>query len=51
VGDVVDVTAVVERGTLDDSIEATLTAEVDGRVVLRGVVEVMSAAKATEVQV
>jgi acyl dehydratase len=46
VGDVVEVTAVVERGTLENSIEATLTAEVDGRVVLRGVVEVMSAAEA-----
>ena len=47
VGDVVEVTAtVVERSTADDLIEATLTAEVDGRVVLRGVVEVMSAAEA-----
>ena len=40
VGDIVEVTATVERG--DDPIEATLTAEVDGRVVLRGVVEVTS---------
>ena len=44
VGDVVEVTAtVVERGAPDDPIEATLTAEVDGRVVLRGAVEVTSA--------
>lgn len=42
VGDVVEVTATVERGAPDDPIEATLTAEVDGRVVLRGVVEVTS---------
>ena len=48
VGDVVDVTAtVVERSTRDDLIEATLTAEVDGRVVLKGVVEVVPAAEAT----
>jgi acyl dehydratase len=48
VGDVVEVTAtVVERGASDDLIEATLTADVDGRVVLRGVVEVTSAAEAT----
>jgi acyl dehydratase len=48
VGDVVAVTAtVVERGAADGPIEATLTAEVDGRVVLRGVVEVTSAAAAT----
>ena len=47
VGDVVEVTAtVVERGASDDAIEATLTADVDGRVVLRGVVEVTSAAEA-----
>ena len=46
VGDVVDVTAaVVERG-LEGQVEVTLTAEVDGRVVLRGVVEVTSAAEA-----
>lgn len=46
VGDVVDITAtVVERSGTDDVIEATLTAEVDGRVVLRGVVEVTSAAQ------
>ena len=45
-GDVVEVTAaVVERG-LEGEIEVTLTAEVDGRVVLRGVVEVTSAAEA-----
>ena len=43
VGDVVEVTAtVVERG-LEGQIEATLEAEVDGQVVLRGVVEVTSA--------
>jgi acyl dehydratase len=48
VGDVVEVTAtVVERGASDDAIEATLTADVDGRVVLRGVVEVTPAAGAT----
>jgi acyl dehydratase len=47
-GDVVEVTAtVVERGASDDAIEATLTADVDGRVVLRGVVEVTSGAEAT----
>jgi acyl dehydratase len=47
VGDVVAVTAtVVERSAPDGPIEATLTAEVDGRVVLRGVVEVTSAAAA-----
>lgn len=47
-GDVVEVTAtVVERGAPDDLIEATLTADVDGRVVLRGVVEVTPAAEAT----
>jgi acyl dehydratase len=48
VGDVVEVTAtVIERDAPDDPIEATLTAEVDGRVVLRGSVEVMSVANAT----
>jgi acyl dehydratase len=48
VGDVVEVTAtVVERSASDDVIEATLTADVDGRVVLRGVVEVTPAAEAT----
>jgi acyl dehydratase len=48
VGDVVEVTAaVVERSAPDGLIEATLTAHVDGRVVLRGVVEVMFAAEAT----
>ena len=48
VGDVVRVTAtVVERGASDDLIEAEVTAEVDGRVVLRGTVEVTSAAQAT----
>jgi acyl dehydratase len=48
VGDVVEVTAtVVERGAPDGPIEATLTADVDGRVVLRGVVEVAPAAEAT----
>jgi acyl dehydratase len=46
VGDVVEVTAtVVERGAPDDPIKATLTAAVDGRVVLRGAVEVTSAEK------
>jgi acyl dehydratase len=45
VGDVVDITAtVVKSGAPDHSIEATLTAEVEGRVVLRGVVEVVAAA-------
>ena len=45
VGDVVEVTAtVVERSAGDDLIEATLTADVDGRNVLRGVVEVAPAA-------
>ncbi len=48
VGDVVEVTAtVVERSTPDNAIEATLTAAVDGRVVLRGAVEVTPAAGAT----
>jgi acyl dehydratase len=48
VGDVVDVTAtVMERSAADHAFEATLTAEVDGRVVLRGVVEVTPAAAAT----
>jgi acyl dehydratase len=48
VGEVVEVTAtVVERAAPDDLIEATLTAEVGGRVVLRGVVEVAPAAEAT----
>ncbi len=47
VGDVVEVTAtVVERG-LAGQIEASLEANVDGRVVLRGVVEVTPAADAT----
>jgi acyl dehydratase len=47
VGDVVEVTAtVMERSAADHAIEATLTAEVDGRVVLRGVVEVTPAAVA-----
>lgn len=41
VGDVVEVTAtVMERDAPGGPIEATLTAAVDGRVVLRGVVEV-----------
>jgi acyl dehydratase len=48
VGDVVDVTAtVLERSAADGAVEATLTANVDGRVVLRGVVEVTPAAEAT----
>jgi acyl dehydratase len=48
VGDVVGVTAtVVESSAPEGSIAATLTAEVDGRVVLRGTVEVTSAAQAT----
>ena len=47
VGDVVDVTAtVVERG-LAGQIEASIEANVDGRGVLRGVVEIASAADAT----
>ena len=47
-GDVVEVTAtVVARAASDDLIEATLTADVDGRVVLRGVVEVTPAAQAS----
>jgi hypothetical protein len=45
---VVEITAtVVERDPPDEVIEATLTAEVDGRVVLRGVVEVTCVAGAT----
>jgi acyl dehydratase len=48
VGDVVEVTAtVVERGAPDDPIKATLTAAVDGRVVLRGAAEITSAEEAT----
>jgi acyl dehydratase len=48
VGDVVDLTvAVVKCGASDDPIAATLTAEVDGRVVLRGLVEVTSVLEAT----
>lgn len=48
VGDVIEVTATVaDSAASGDAIEATLTAEVDGRVVLRGVVEVMPAAPAT----
>ena len=48
VGDVVAVTAtVVERGAPDGPIEATLTAEVEGRVVLRGVIEIAPAVAAT----
>lgn len=47
VGDVVEVTAtVVKCGASDDPIEATLAVEVGGRVVLRGAVEVTSAAQA-----
>jgi acyl dehydratase len=47
VGDVVEATAiVVERSAADGAIEVTLTAEVDGRVVLRGVVELAPAAEA-----
>lgn len=48
VGDVVEVTAtMVKRGAPDSPAEAILTAEVDGRVVLRGTVEVMSAVEVT----
>jgi acyl dehydratase len=47
VGDVVDVTATIVECSPDGPIEATLAAEVDGRVVLRGTVEVSPAAKAT----
>ena len=48
VGDVVDVAGTVTgRGDPDGPIKATLTAEVDGRVVLRGAVEVTLAADAT----
>jgi len=47
VGDVVEVTATVVEGSgPEGSIEVALTAEVDGRVVLRGTVEVTSAAQA-----
>jgi acyl dehydratase len=47
VGDVVEVTAtVVRRDAPGDLIEATLTANVDGRVVLLGAVEVASATEA-----
>jgi acyl dehydratase len=48
VGDVVEVKAtVVESSAPEGSIEAAVTVEVDGRVVLRGTVEVTSAAQAT----
>ena len=47
VGDVVKVTATVVERDLDGQTEVALTAEVDGRVVLRGVVEVTSVAEAT----
>jgi acyl dehydratase len=47
VGDVVEVTATVVERDLEGQTEVALTAEVDGRVVLRGVVEVTSAAEAT----
>jgi acyl dehydratase len=47
VGDVVEVTATVVEGSAPEgSIEAVLTAEVDGRVVLRGTVEVALAVQA-----
>jgi acyl dehydratase len=47
VGEVVEVTiAVVKPVSPDGPIEATLTANVDGRVVLQGVVEVTSASEA-----
>jgi acyl dehydratase len=46
VGDVVDVKAVVEGGAPGGPIKAALTAEVDGRVVLRGTVEVTPATAA-----
>jgi acyl dehydratase len=47
VGDVVEATlTIVERGR-EGRIEATIKAEVDGRLVLRGVVEVEPAAHAT----
>jgi acyl dehydratase len=45
VGDVVEVTATVVERDLDGQTEVALTAEVDGRVVLRGVVEVTSVAE------
>lgn len=51
VGDVVEVTATVVESDLEGQTEVALTAEVDGRVVLRGVVEVAPAAEATPVQV
>jgi acyl dehydratase len=47
VGDVVEVTATVVARGIEGQIEASLEANVDGRVVLRGVVEVTSAADAT----
>jgi acyl dehydratase len=46
VGDVVEVTATVVGSAAEGSIEAALTAEVDGRIVLRGTVEVTCAAQA-----
>jgi hypothetical protein len=44
---VVEVTATVVARGIEGQIEASLEANVDGRVVLRGVVEVTSAADAT----
>jgi acyl dehydratase len=51
VGDVVEVTATVVERDLEGQTEVALTAEVDGRVVLRGVVEVAPAAEAAPMQV
>jgi acyl dehydratase len=50
VGDVVEVTATVVERDLEGQTEVALTAEVDGRVVLRGVVEVAPAVEAAPVQ-
>jgi acyl dehydratase len=47
VGDVVEVTATVVERSLEGQIEASLEANVDGRVVLRGAVEVTAATDAT----
>jgi acyl dehydratase len=47
VGDMVEVTATVVEYSLEGRIEASLEANVNGRVVLRGAVEVASTADAT----
>lgn len=45
VGDIVEATATVVESAPDGRVEASLHAEVDGRTVLRGLVEIMPAAE------